>query len=97
MDPIKFLDIELTPHDLPNRWTGQTEEGAIQIDIYRTLDVLWLGGRRDPEWFTVYVRVANIGTEEAQGPNLQDVEAYFRKWIVSFKEAAKAFERIWPS
>jgi hypothetical protein len=97
VDTIKFLDLELVQSDLPNRWTGRSEDGLINIHVYRTLDVKYIDGSSDPEWFTVYLSVANIGSEEAAGPNLQDVEAYFRKWIVSFKEAAKAFERTWPS
>lgn len=94
-DPTSFLGLPLTP-DLPNRWKGGTSDRLIQVDIYRQLDVQWLGGGSNPEWFTVYVGVKDIGAEEAQGPNLQDVEDYFRKWISAFQKASATMAQTWP-
>lgn len=94
-EPTSFLGLPLTPY-LPNRWRCGTSDRLIQVDIYRQLDVQWLGGDSNPEWFTVFVVVSGIGSEEAQGPELRDVEAYFRKWISAFQKASASMAQTWP-
>lgn len=97
MDPTEFLGIPLTRRASDSAWIGDAANGLIHVSLYRELDVQWLGyPTPSPVWWRVYFRFGNSVTEEAQGPDISDLEDYFRTWIKGFKDVAKAVAQLWP-
>lgn len=80
-EPTNFIGIPLKKaetHSSSDLWEG-TLPGLSAI-VRRERNILWLGDPKPvPVWWSIYFSVSGFRAEQAQGPNFQDLEDYFRK------------------